>query len=84
MPAKSSLIEAVSRAAEVSLKESAAIMELILDGMVRAIRAGDKVELRGFGSFGTRQRKPRTGRNPASEFAARGQARGCARMAGRE
>ena len=61
---KASLIEAVSRAAEVSLKGSAAIVELILDGMVRAIRAGDKVELRGFGSFGTRQRKPRTGRNP--------------------
>jgi integration host factor subunit beta len=31
---------------------------------VRSLRAGDKIEIRGFGSFRTRQRKPRTGRNP--------------------
>ena len=61
---KASLIERVSRAAQVPLKESGAIVELMLDSMVRAIRAGDKVELRGFGSFGTRQRRPRTARNP--------------------
>jgi len=29
-----------------------------------SLRAGDKIEIRGFGSFRTRQRKPRTGRNP--------------------
>jgi integration host factor subunit beta len=29
-----------------------------------ALRAGDKVELRGFGSFRLRRRKPRVGRNP--------------------
>ena len=28
------------------------------------LRAGDKIEIRGFGSFRTRQRKPRVGRNP--------------------
>jgi integration host factor subunit beta len=31
---------------------------------VRSLRAGDKIEIRGFGSFRTRQRKPRVGRNP--------------------
>jgi len=31
---------------------------------VRSLRAGDKIEIRGFGSFRTRQRKPRIGRNP--------------------
>jgi integration host factor subunit beta len=32
--------------------------------VVRALRTGDKIEIRGFGSFRTRQRKPRVGRNP--------------------
>jgi len=32
--------------------------------VVRSLRAGDKIEIRGFGSFRTRQRKPRVGRNP--------------------
>jgi integration host factor subunit beta len=31
---------------------------------VRSLRSGDKIEIRGFGSFGTRQRHPRVGRNP--------------------
>jgi integration host factor subunit beta len=31
---------------------------------VRSLRAGDKIEIRGFGSFRTRQRQPRVGRNP--------------------
>ena len=31
---------------------------------MRSLRAGDKIEIRGFGSFRTRQRKPRVGRNP--------------------
>jgi integration host factor subunit beta len=31
---------------------------------VRSLRSVDKIEIRGFGSFRTRQRKPRTGRNP--------------------
>jgi len=32
--------------------------------VVRSLRAGDKIEIRGFGSFRTRQRKPRVSRNP--------------------
>jgi integration host factor subunit beta len=31
---------------------------------VRSLRVGDKIEIRGFGSFRTRQRNPRVGRNP--------------------
>jgi integration host factor subunit beta len=37
---------------------------VVLDGVVGAIRAGEKVELRGFGSFRTRKRQARAGRNP--------------------
>jgi integration host factor subunit beta len=40
------------------------IIEAIFDSVVRALRAGDKVEIRGLGSFRTRQRRPRVGRNP--------------------
>jgi integration host factor subunit beta len=40
------------------------IVETIFDSVVRSLRAGDKIEIRGFGSFRTRQRKPRMGRNP--------------------
>jgi integration host factor subunit beta len=36
----------------------------MLDSIVRSLRSGDRVEIRGFGSFGTRQRKSRIGRNP--------------------
>jgi nucleoid DNA-binding protein len=37
---------------------------LYLTGIVRGLRSGDKVEIRGFGSFHTRQRRARIGRNP--------------------
>jgi len=39
-------------------------VETIFDSVVRSLRAGDKIEIRGFGSFRTRQRRPRVGRNP--------------------
>ena len=40
------------------------IIETIFDSVVAALRSGDKIEIRGFGSFRTRQRNPRIGRNP--------------------
>ena len=61
---KAELIEEVSRAQEMTLKDSEAIVDAILASVVRALRAGDKIEIRGFGSFHTHQRKPRVGRNP--------------------
>jgi len=36
----------------------------VLDCMRRALVAGDRIEIRGFGSIGLRYRMPRTGRNP--------------------
>ena len=61
---KADLIEEVSRLAELTRKDSEIIVETIFDSVVRSLRAGDKIEIRGFGSFRTRQRKPRVGRNP--------------------
>ena len=61
---KTDLIEEVARVAELPHKEATVIVEHILDSMVHAIERGDKVEIRGFGTFRTRQRQGRIGSNP--------------------
>jgi integration host factor subunit beta len=61
---KAELIEEVSRDVELTRKDSEMIIETIFDSIVRALRGGNKVEIRGLGSFRTRQRQPRVGRNP--------------------
>jgi integration host factor subunit beta len=61
---KAELIEEVSHAVEMTGKGAEVIVEAIFDSMVRALRAGDRIEIRGLGSFGTRQRRSRVGRNP--------------------
>lgn len=61
---KAELIEDVSQAVEMSRKESEIIVETIFESIVKSLRGGDKIEIRGFGSFRTRQRDARVGRNP--------------------
>jgi integration host factor subunit beta len=61
---KAELIEEVSRVVEMSRKDSEVIVETIFGSIVRALRSGEKIEIRGFGSFRTRQRQARIGRNP--------------------
>src|SRR3984893_4488667 len=61
---KADLIEEVSRVVEVTRKEAEVIADAIFASIVQALRSGDKIEIRGFGSFRTRQRQPRVGRNP--------------------
>jgi len=61
---KADLIDEVSRVVEMTRKESEVIVEAIFDSVVRALRSGDKIEIRGFGSFRTRERRARIGRNP--------------------
>jgi integration host factor subunit beta len=61
---KADLIEKVSLAARTTIKDSGGIVEAIFNGIVKALSTGDKVEIRRFGSFHTRQRHPRIGRNP--------------------
>lgn len=63
---KADLIEEVSRVVEVTRKESEVIVETIFDSVVGALKVNDKVEIRGFGSFRTRERQGRIGRNPKS------------------
>jgi integration host factor subunit beta len=61
---KADLIDEVSRAVEMTRKDSESIVDTIFDSIVRALRGNEKIEIRGFGSFRTRQRQPRIGRNP--------------------
>jgi len=49
-----------------SLQDVACIVNIIFDSMTDAIKRGERIELRGFGSFEVRERKPRMGRNPKS------------------
>src|ERR1700683_2634261 len=61
---KADLIEEVSKLAELTRKDSEVIVDTIFDSVVRSLRVGDKIEIRGFGSFRTPQRQPRVDRSP--------------------
>jgi integration host factor subunit beta len=61
---KAELIEEVSKVVEMTRKDSEMIVETIFDSIVNSLHKGEKIEIRGFGSFRTRQRQPRVGRNP--------------------
>ena len=41
-------------------------VKTIIETMVNSLRKGERIEIRGFGSFSLRYRKPRVGRNPKS------------------
>lgn len=61
---KAELVEEVARAAELNKRDAEVIVETVFDSIIAALHRGEKVELRGFGSFRTRERGPRRGRNP--------------------
>ena len=61
---KADLIEEVLRITELPRKESETIVETIFDSIIDSLQKGQKIEIRGFGSFRTRERRGRVGRNP--------------------
>lgn len=61
---KVDLTERVAALGDLTRRDAEVIVETLFDAVIGALKADDKVEIRGFGSFRTRQRKPRTGRNP--------------------
>lgn len=56
--------KAVSQHMEITGVEADAIVSEIIETMIDALKIGDEIEIRGFGSFRVRQRNARTGRNP--------------------
>jgi len=61
---KSELVEALSNVKGLSYKNSEGIVNLIFDSMAETLIEGDRIEIRGFGSFVVKDYKPYTGRNP--------------------
>jgi integration host factor subunit beta len=61
---KAELVEEVSKASELTKKHSEVIVNTVFHSIIDALRLGEKIELRGFGSFRIRQRGSRKGRNP--------------------
>ena len=61
---KAALIEQVAHAADLTKKRAAIIVDTLFGSIAEALHQGEKVELRGFGSFRLRCRGPHRGRNP--------------------
>ena len=61
---KADLVEKVAREAEMTKKDAEQLVEIVFESIVGTLNKGEKIELRGFGSFRLRKREPRKGRNP--------------------
>lgn len=61
---KSELIETLSEKRGISYKKSEEIINTIFDALSQAMLSGDRIEIRGFGSFIINEYKSYTGRNP--------------------
>lgn len=62
---KSELIELIARhQTQFSQKDVELAVNKIIDSMIQSLSKGDRIEIRGFGSFSLHDRKARVGRNP--------------------
>ena len=61
---KSDLVDAIAAATNEGRSKVAALLEAVLDHISAALQKGEKVTLPGFGTFETRKRQARSGRNP--------------------
>ena len=61
---KGELVDAVAHKATVTKKQADAVLSAALETIMETVAEGDKVTLVGFGSFESRERKAREGRNP--------------------
>ena len=55
---KAELVEEVSRVSDLTKKHSEVIVDTVFQSIIDALNRGEKIELRGFGSFRLRQREP--------------------------
>jgi integration host factor subunit beta len=64
---KSELIAALAaRYPQLAARDTDYAVKTVLDAMTQALASGQRIEIRGFGSFSLSQRSPRVGRNPKS------------------
>ena len=64
---KKDLIEIIANEQDqLPYKDIELSVKTIIESMVKSLKKGERIEIRGFGSFSLRYRKPRVGRNPKS------------------
>ena len=61
---KAELVEEVARSTQLTKKHAEVIVNTVFESIVDSLKDGEKIELRGFGSFRIRERGSRIGRNP--------------------
>ena len=61
---KAALIEEVAEVAGLTKRRAEIVVDTVFGSIVETLHRGEKVELRGFGSFRLRRREPHRGRNP--------------------
>jgi DNA-binding protein HU-beta len=61
---KTELIAKVAETTELTKKDATKAVDAVLDAIAEALKAGEKVQLIGFGNFEVRERAARKGRNP--------------------
>ena len=64
---KTELIAATAEKANLSKKDTEAAINAVIEVITESLKKGDKVQLVGFGSFETRERAARVGRNPKTK-----------------
>ena len=64
---KQELVSAVSARCGLSKKDTEAMLNATLDAITNSLKAGEKVQLMGFGTFDVKQRAARTGHNPKTK-----------------
>lgn len=58
------IAQLASRFPSLVVSDTKLVVESLIDAITDAMARGERAEIRGFGSFSTNRRKPRTGRNP--------------------
>ncbi len=61
---KADLVDKVTGLGDLTRRDGEIIVDTLFEAVIGALKSGDKIEIRGFGSFRTRQRNARVGRNP--------------------
>lgn len=61
---KSQLIERIAKEEGITIKNSASVVNVVFDAMAESLAKGDRVEIRGFGSFKVKSYSSYQGRNP--------------------
>ena len=61
---KADIVERIAEKTGLNKKETFLVVDLMIEDIKKALSEGDKIELRGFGSFKVKKRNPRKARNP--------------------